>query len=90
MTNTACCRFHGGGPVDFFLGGDGVTANLCPQFQPVWFGLLGFSTVSPAVVPPPDASSFFFVLVRSHPQQVLGSLICCFTFFPNCSHVFVK
>ena len=38
-------------------------------------------TVSPAVAPPLDASSVLFVLVRSHPQRVLDSLICCFTFF---------
>ena len=37
-------------------------------------------TVSPAVAPP-DASSFFFALVRSHPQRVLDSLICSCTFF---------
>jgi len=27
-----------GGPVNFFCE-DGRTANLCPQFQPVWFEL---------------------------------------------------
>ena len=50
--------FSWGGPVNFFLGGDGGTANLCPQFQPVSFGLLGFSVVSPAAVPLPDAQVF--------------------------------
>ena len=58
MTNMACCRFHGGGTGELFFGGDGGAANLCPQFQPVWFGLLGFSAVSPAAVPLPDAQVF--------------------------------
>ena len=59
MTNMACCCFHGGGPVNFFWGGDGGTANLCPAIPTRFgFGLLGFSAVSPAAVPLPDAQVF--------------------------------
>ena len=63
--------FSGGGTGELFLG-DGGTANLCPQFQPVWFGLLGplgFSAVSPAAVPLPDAQVF---LLTPFPPWTIG------------------
>ena len=134
MTNMACCRFHGGGPVNFFLGGRGH----CPLMSAiptrlVWIiriqrgfsawrtGLPSYSfssmdkvlrlnqfvdhcveptaterifriqhTVSPAVVPPPDASSFFFCASTEPPATGFGLFDLLFYFFPNCSHVFVK